>query len=97
MSNTITKRDTDCLAYSNNEHAFFLANGAYLASSPKNSSAIQFWSYDIGNGNLAVQYKSSPTFYRYEGVPFQVIFDLMLADSLGQFIAKVVKPNYSVA
>jgi hypothetical protein len=97
MSNTITKRDTDCLAYSNNEHAFFIIEGAYLASSPKNSSAVQFWSYDIANGTLTVQYKSSPTFYRYESVPFQVIFDLMLADSLGQFIAKVVKPNYSVA
>lgn len=94
---TITKRDTNCLTYSNDEMAFFLGNGEYLSSVPKNSSAIQYWSYDLVNRQLTVQYQSSNTFYRYEGVPFQVIFDLMLADSLGHFIAKVVKPNYSVA
>lgn len=94
---TITKKDTDCLAYANGEHAFFIMEGKFLASMPQESSAIKFWSYDLANGDLTVQYKSSLTFYKYEGVPFQVIFDLMLADSLGHFIAKVVKPNYSVA
>ena len=98
MSNTtITKKNTNCLGYANEENAYFIFEGKYLSSMPENSSAINFWSYELATNQLTVQYKSSPTYYHYEGVPFQVIFDLMLADSLGQFIAKVVKPNYSVA
>lgn len=98
MSNTtITKKNTNCLGYANEENAFFIEEGKFLASLPQNSSAINFWTYELKTGELTVQYKSSETFYKYEGVPFQVIFDLMLADSLGQFVAKVVKPNYSVA
>lgn len=93
----ITKKTDDCLAYANGEHAFFMYEGSILSSMPKNSTAIKFWYYDLNDKKLVVQYKSSDTFYHYEGVPFQVVFDLMLADSLGQFIAKVVKPNYSVA
>lgn len=46
---------------------------------------------------LVVQYKNSDTFYRYEGVPFTAMFALMSADSLGAFIAREIKPNYSVA
>jgi len=93
---TITKTSTDTLTYANGETAYFY-EGNILSSITKNSTAIQFWYYDLTTTKLVVQYKSSETFYHYEGVPFQVIFDLLLADSLGQFIAKVVKPNYSVA
>lgn len=94
---TITKQSADCLLYANDERAFFLNEGQWLASLPLQSSAIQWWSYELGTGVLTVQYQSSDTFYRYQSVPFHVIFDLMLAESLGHFIAKEVKPNYSVA
>lgn len=99
MSNatTITKTAEDSLTYANGENAYFIMDGKYLSSVTKNSTAIGFWYYDLNAKKLVVQYKSSDTYYHYEGVPFQVIFDLMLADSLGHFIAKVVKPNYSVA
>ena len=94
---TITKNTTDTLTYANGETACFIMDGKYLSSVVRNSTAIQFWYYDLNANKLVVQYKSSETYYHYEGVPFQVVFDLMLADSLGHFIAKVVKPNYSVA
>lgn len=99
MSNatTITKTAYGSLAYANGENAHFIMDGRYLSSVVRNSTAIGYWYYDLKTNALVVQYKSSETYYRYEGVPFQVVFDLMLADSLGHFIAKVVKPNYSVA
>ena len=93
---TITK-DRDLITYANGEWAHFQKDGTILASLPHNSTAIEFWYYNLADQELVVQYKSSETFYHYEGVPFSVIFDLMLADSLGAFIAKEVKPNYSVA
>jgi hypothetical protein len=97
MTPTTITKDQETLTYANGEWAHFFLDGALLSSCPSNSSAIQFWSYDIRNGEFVVQYKKSDTFYRYEAVPFKVIFDLMLAESLGAFIAKEIKPNYSVA
>jgi hypothetical protein len=93
---TITKQN-DTIIYANRESAYFQQDGKILASLPDNSTAIEFWYYDLTSNQLVVQYRKSETYYRYEGVPFQVVFDLMLADSLGSFIAKEVKPNYSVA
>jgi len=93
---TITKQN-DTITYANGESAYFQQGGKILASLPSNSSAIEFWYYELTTNELTVQYKSTPTYYKYEGVPFNVVFDLMLADSLGSFIAKEVKPNYSVA
>ena len=97
MTTTTITKDKDLITYANGEWAHFQRDGKVLASCPNNSSAVQFWYYDLAEQKLVVQYKSSETFYHYEGVPFNVVFDLMLADSLGHFIAKVVKPNYSVA
>lgn len=93
---TITKQN-NTITYANDEWAHFLQDGTILSSVTRNSSAVKFWFYDLTNKQLTVQYAKSETYYRYEEVPFQVIFDLMLADSLGSFIAKEVKPNYSVA
>ena len=97
MTNTITPNQhiATGLDYANGETAFMYTNS--IASTVVNSTAVDFWSYDPSTKDLAVRYKSSPTFYRYEDVPFHVIFALMLADSLGAFIAKEVKPYYSVA
>lgn len=97
MSNTITpnKYISTGLDYANGETAFMYTDS--IASTVENSTAVNFWSYDLPTKKLTVRYKSSPMFYCYEGVPIQVIFALMLADSLGAFIAKEVKPNYSVA
>lgn len=91
-----TYTDKKVITYSNGENAYFLTDNL-LSSCPNNSSAVGFWCYDLRQKSLTVQYKKSPTYYIYEEVPMGVVFDLMLADSLGQFIAKVVKPNYSVA
>ena len=98
MSNTLTYDKTshgNLITYANNEWAWVQDDN--ISSCTRHSTAISFWVYYPKSGKLAVQYKSSPTFYHYEGVPFSVMFALMSADSLGNFIAKEVKPNYSVA
>lgn len=83
-------------AYTNGEKAYWLTNGN-LACNPTYSTAIEHWNYNPNDMTLGVIYVGSTAFYRYEGVPMRVIFDLMLAKSLGSFIANVVKPVYSVA
>ena len=98
MNNTITYENTSvgqCLTYANGEWAWIL--GDSIACTVKNSSAIEYWSYDTVRNELLVKYKSSPTGYTYYGVPFATMFALMSADSLGAFIAKEIKPNFSVA
>lgn len=81
--------------YANQEKA--VVSDLSIGSCPHNSSAVQYWSYKVKTNELVVQYKSSETFYRYEGVPFSTIFALMNAESLGAFIAKEIKPNFSIA
>jgi hypothetical protein len=83
------------LRYANGEMAWL--DGDNVASVTMHSTAIGFWKYDVVTKKLIVQYKSSKTFYTYEGVPHSVIFDMMFADSLGAFIARTIKPTYSVA
>jgi hypothetical protein len=85
----------DLLTYANDEWAWITDD--LVSSSPRNSTAVGFWYYDVKAKSLVVQYKSSKTFYRYEGVPFATMFALMSADSLGAFIAREIKPNFSVA
>lgn len=85
----------DCLTYANDEWAWVSKD--YIASSPMHSSAIGFWSYEVVTQLLIVKYKNGDTFYTYEGVPFPTMFALMSADSLGAFIAREIKPNFSVA
>lgn len=82
------------LNYANGEMAWI--NGDNVRSSCMHSSAISFWDYDVVTKNLIVRYKSGDKFYRYEGVPYAVIIEMMFADSLGAFIAKTIKPAYSV-
>jgi hypothetical protein len=85
----------ECLTYANEEWAWVSED--YISSSPKNSTAIGYWKYEVGTKLLVVRYKNAETFYTYEGVPFPTMFALMSADSLGAFIAREIKPNFSVA
>jgi hypothetical protein len=83
------------LRYANGEMAWLDTDS--IASSTYHSTAIAFWSYNVVTKELVIKYKSADTYYTYEGVPHSVIFDMMFADSLGSFIAKTIKPTYSVA
>lgn len=80
--------------YANNEVAFI--DDDFVSSACIYSSAISFWNYSPKYKSLTVRYKSSETFYTYQNVPFVAIFSLFTADSLGAFIAKEIKPHYSV-
>lgn len=82
-----------CVDYANGEMAFIDPSGD-IRSAPKHSSAVKFWSWR--EGTLCVIYQSSDTMYYYEGVPVTLAWELMLAESVGAFIAKRVKPNYEV-
>lgn len=68
----------------------------FIWSQPKHSTAIAKWEYRTHEQTLTVTYKNSDTRYTYEGVPISVMFDLLMANSLGGFIARVVKPNYGL-
>jgi hypothetical protein len=82
------------IAYANGETAIVRKDS--VSSCTDHSEAIRYWSYDVRNQTLTVQYRKSDTFYRYEEVPYAVIFALLTAESLGAYIAKEVKPNYGV-
>lgn len=83
------------LNYANGEMAWI--TGDNVRSSSQYSTAIQYWDYNVVTKNFVVKYKSGEKFYTYEGVPYSVIIEMMFADSLGAFIAKEIKPNYSVS
>jgi hypothetical protein len=83
------------LNYANGEMAWI--TGDNVRSSCMYSTAIAYWDYSVVTKNFIVKYKSSEKFYQYEGVPYSVIIEMMFADSIGAFIAKQIKPNYSVA
>lgn len=91
----LANNDTKGVLYANKEMAWF--SDDTIGSSTMYSTAIAFWSYNIISKEFVVKYRSSDTYYTYEQVPYSVIFDLMFADSLGAFIAKEIKPLYSVA
>ena len=82
-----------CVDYANGEMAFIDPNGD-IRSSLTHSSAVKFWKWS--NGTLAVIYQSSDKMYEYEGVPVTLVWEIMLAESVGAFIAKRVKPHYGV-
>lgn len=86
---------TTIIPYSNNEQA--MVNGRdSLFSFPDHSTAIEYWTYNPKTEVLTVQYKNNGTFYHYEDVPFHVVFAMLTADSLGAYVAKEIKPKYSV-
>lgn len=85
----------DCITYSNNEWAF--VGKDHIGSTPRFSTAISHWAYYPKESMLVVLYKSSnDTYYHYLDVPFSTILAMMTAESLGSFIAKEIKPNFSV-
>lgn len=82
------------LNYANGEMAWITDDN--VRSSCTNSTAIQYWDYNVVTKSLIVKYHSGDKFYTYEGVPYAVIIGMMFADSLGSYIAKSIKPYYSV-
>ena len=99
MSNTATFRKSltgkfTYIDYANGEWA--MVGKTSIWSQPDHSTAIAEWAYYPASQTLTVMYKNGDTRYRYEGVPMSVIFSMMTADSLGAFIAREVKPHYSV-
>lgn len=67
--------------------------GDFVCANPK-SEAITMWVYQKVWDRLTVSWGEK--MYHYEGVEFSTVHALMTADSLGQFLNKVVKPNHEV-
>ena len=94
-SNPTSVKGLEYIGYANGETA--IANSDSIWDCPKYSEAIAYWDYNVVSNVLAVKYKSNAdTYYQYEGVPFTEIFGLLMAESLGAYIAKVIKPRYGV-
>jgi hypothetical protein len=93
-SNPTAVKGLDYIGYANGETA--VANHNSIWDCPKYSEAIAYWDYNVVSNLLAVKYKNSDTYYNYEGVPFTAMFGLLMADSLGAYIATVIKPRYGV-
>lgn len=66
-----------------------------IAGKPE-STSIQEWTYLVTTQILIVQFKSSPKEYYYEAVPVSKVFQMLASDSIGSFIAKVIKPHHEV-
>jgi len=94
MNKSLTSNSIKDIAYANGETALALNDSIW--DCPKYSDAIAFWDYNVVSNVLAVKYKNSDTYYHYEGVPFLTMFGLLMAESLGAFIAKEIKPNHRV-
>ena len=84
------------IPYANNETAQVSKKRNTLFSFPDHSTAIKYWHYDPKTELLSVEYQNSNTLYQYEGVPFAAVFAMLTADSLGAYVAKEIKPKYSV-
>lgn len=63
-----------------------------VSFTPSESTSIA-WVHHDGK-DMVVQYKSSPKYYRYLGVPYTALLKVMNAESAGKFIASEIKPNY---
>lgn len=86
---------------SKNGDTYHYLYGVIIADTPS-SSAIHGWTYvrDIHKrevGLLRVRYNSNTDKdYLYYSVPMDVVTGLIFADSVGSFVAKEIKPKYSV-
>jgi hypothetical protein len=67
--------------------------GDFICISPK-SEIITSWIYQGTYGMLSVSWGERR--YHYKDVEFSTVHAMMTADSLGQFLNKVVKPNHEV-
>lgn len=81
--------------YGNGEVAIFGYEGVW--SYLRHSTAIRQWEWRYDTLEFRVMYLSSDKEYRYEGVPMVAVWNLLMADSVGSFIATKIKPHYSVA
>lgn len=61
---------------------------------PVSSSTLASVGYDATTGVLEVRFHHGGI-YQYLDVPADVYAGLMSADSLGSYLARVVKPNYA--
>jgi hypothetical protein len=61
---------------------------------PVTSSTLASVGYDPDAHVLEVQFRHGGI-YRYTGVPADVHAALMAADSLGSYLSRVIKPNYT--
>lgn len=55
------------------------------------SSAIHAIDYSLKEQILSIQFTSGGT-YDYPNVPFEVVKDMLTADSVGKFFHQVIKP-----
>lgn len=68
-----------------------LPNGSIIGY--PDSSAVAFWCF-TSRGTFSVRFRGTDRMYVYEGVHFSEVTRLMTADSVGEFINKVIKPNH---
>lgn len=67
--------------------------GCLFCANPKSESVTQ-WCWLSNTNLLAVWWKGK--IYRYMGVPFSTIYDLLGTDSVGSFVNSRIKPYHEV-
>jgi hypothetical protein len=68
-----------------------------MLSSYPNSSSVYRWSYDTEFQKLLVTFQSNKDkTYLYDDVTTDTLVRLIVAPSVGSFIATVIKPNHTV-
>jgi hypothetical protein len=66
-----------------------------MEMTPVKSSQVESIGYDAESKTLAVKFIGG--LYHYTDVPLAVYNDMIEAESVGGFLASVVKPNYKCA
>lgn len=66
----------------------------YIRTIPVESSNIRSIGYDRHTGTLRVVFHRSGA-YDYPNVPPELVFDLLFAESHGEFFNRQVKPNFN--
>ncbi len=60
----------------------------------KQSSNVEYFGIDHGNGRLFVQFKGGTGAYIYDGVPIDAMHAAVQAESIGKFISSTIVGKY---
>jgi hypothetical protein len=95
MQNTLHKKIDVFTELQTDKGHLYLWNTGRISCLVKESTSIKYWAWE--NNSLVVEFVQNPEkSYRYVGVPYSVIVDLLNADSVGSFVARQIKPNYEL-
>lgn len=80
----------------NNGRTVSIGDGVLNVKTTGSSSVVE-WSWDYLTGSLCIAYHDRTVgqrTYRYDGVPFSVVAELLVCESVGKTVNAIVKGTY---